>query len=103
VDDSNSHPTVSCAQAFASTNEIAIVIVVVVLALATVVVVVAAYQWFQGTQNGDFLLRDTMLPPVLLLHKEHRYHLFLSHVSPFTETKKHSPTTDARANNNLHT
>jgi len=57
------------------------VIVAVVLALATAVVAVAAHQWLQGTQNRDFLLSDTMLPPVLSLHKEHRYHLFLSHVS----------------------
>jgi len=68
-------------QAFASTNEIAIVIVAVVLVLATVVVAAVAYQWLQGTQNGNFVLRDTMLPPVLSLQKEHRYHLFLSHVS----------------------
>jgi len=70
-------------QTVASTNEIAIVIVGVVLALATVVVAVGAYQWLQGTQSRAFLIKGTASLPVLSLHKEHRYHLFLSHVSVY--------------------
>jgi hypothetical protein len=71
---------ISLVLAFTSTEQIAVLIVIVVSALGVVVALVVLRQWVNGTRNRDFVLRETMQPPVLTIRKEHRFHLFLSHV-----------------------
>jgi len=71
---------ISLVLAFTSTEQIAVLIVVVVSTLALIVAVVVLQQWVNGTRNHDFVLKETMRPPVLSIRKEHRFHLFLSHV-----------------------
>jgi len=72
---------VSLVLAFGSTGDIAVLIVLVVSALAAAIAVAILSQWLQGTQNRDFVLMDTGLQPRLTIWREHKFHLFLSHVS----------------------
>jgi hypothetical protein len=71
---------ISLVLSFTSTEQIAVLMVVLVSALVVAVLVVVLWQWIYGRRDRDFVLKETMLPPLLTMHKAHRFHLFLSHV-----------------------
>jgi len=67
---------------FETIDGMALICLIPMCVLALALVLLAVHVTFAETTAEILKLKQTRAPPVLSMKREHRYHLFLSHVSP---------------------